>query len=101
MPFVWTAIVKIYPHTPIGRRMLLGPVVNVPEAPPVHICQRGIAVSGLRPMGMVDFDGQRVEAVTEIGMLEPQTPVIVTAIHDRRPTVRALPAGAVELERTS
>jgi membrane-bound ClpP family serine protease len=90
VPFAWAAVIKIYPHTPIGRKMLLGPVVNVPEAPPVRIGQRGVAISGLRPMGVCEFDGQRVEAVTEIGMLEPLTPVIVTAIHDHRPTVRAV-----------
>lgn len=95
VPFVWAGVIKVYPHTPIGRKMLLGPVINVPHAPPVRIGQIGVALSELRPMGVCEFDGQRVEAVTEIGMLKPMTPVIVTAIHDNRPTVRA-----IETERT-
>jgi membrane-bound serine protease (ClpP class) len=89
VPFVWSAVVKYWPMTPMGRKMVLGPVVSIPEPPPVHIGQAGVAVSGLRPMGVCEFDGQRVEAVTELGTLEANTPVIVTAIHDRRPTVRA------------
>jgi hypothetical protein len=80
----------------MGRKMLLKPVVNVPEAPAVRIGQRGITVSGMRPVGVCEFDGRRVEAITEIGMLEAQTPVIVTAINNRRPTVRA-----AESERTT
>jgi membrane-bound serine protease (ClpP class) len=96
-PLLWTLAVKYWPQTPLGRRIVLGPVVNVPEPPPVHIGQTGITISGLRPMGVCEFNGQRVEAITEIGTLEPQTSVVVTAITDRRPTVRAVTSS----ERTS
>ena len=96
-PLLWSLAVRYWPQTPLGRKIMLGPVVNVPQPPPVHIGQTGVTISGLRPMGVCEFDGQRVEAVTEIGAIEPQTSVIVTALTDRRPTVRAI----VSSERTS
>ena len=40
-----------------------------PEPLPVQIGQTGTTVSELRPMGTCDFAGQRVEAISELGII--------------------------------
>jgi membrane-bound ClpP family serine protease len=89
MPFAWVAFVKIWPKTPIGRRIVLPPVENQPSPPLVRVGQSGMTMSELRPMGMCEFDGGvRVEAHSEHGIVPPGTPVTVVALVNNRPTVR-------------
>jgi membrane-bound ClpP family serine protease len=88
MPFAWAAAMKIWPKTPIGRRVLL-PAVESELAPPtVQIGQSGVTVSELRPMGMCEFEGQRVEVMAEYGMIPAGTKVRVVNVDNRRPVVR-------------
>src|SRR5690349_6285680 len=89
MPFAWVAFVKIWPKTPIGRRIVLPPVQNQPAPPVVRVGQAGVTMSELRPMGMCEFDGGvRVEAHSEHGIVPPGTTVTVVALVNNRPTVR-------------
>ncbi len=90
MPFVGAAAVRMWPKTPIGRRVVLPPVIDAVPAPTVRIGQTGIAISELRPMGTCEFDGGRLEAISEYGMIEPGRPVTVVALTNNRPTVRAV-----------
>ena len=87
-PFAWVAFVKIWPKTPVGKRVVLPPVANEPPDPLVRVGQVGVTVSELRPIGVCDFDGVRIEAHSEHGMLPPGTPVKVVALVNNRPTVR-------------
>ena len=87
-PFAWVAFVKIWPRTPIGRRVVLPPVVSEPPQPPVRVGQSGVTTSELRPIGVCDFDGVRVEAQSEHGIVPPGTTVKVVALVNNRPTVR-------------
>jgi membrane-bound ClpP family serine protease len=87
-PFAWVAFVKIWPKTPIGKRIVLPPVANDPQAQLVRIGQAGVTVSELRPIGVCDFDGVRIEAHSEHGMVSPGTAVKVVALVNNRPTVR-------------
>jgi membrane-bound ClpP family serine protease len=89
-PLVGALLVKVWPHTPIGRRVMLPPVQNAPPPSPVRVGQAGTTVSELRPIGIVEFDLDRVEAVSEQGMIDPGRRVTVVAVHDGRPTVRAV-----------
>jgi len=90
-PFVWAMVVKIWPNTPVGRRLLLPPVVDAPHTreSPVRIGQSGVTISELRPMGSCEFDGRRMEAISEHGIVPPGTRVTVVALVNNRPTVRA------------
>ena len=91
MPFAWVAFVKIWPKTPIGRRIVLPPVASQPAPPPVRVGQAGVAMSELRPMGVCEFDAAgRLEAVSEHGMIEPGQTVKVVGLTNNRPTVRAV-----------
>lgn len=89
-PFVGAATARMWPKTPIGRRIVLPPIIDATPAPTVHIGQSGVAVTELRPMGTCEFDGGRLEAISEYGMIEPGRPVKVVALTNNRPTVRAI-----------
>jgi membrane-bound ClpP family serine protease len=90
IPFVWTAAMKIWPKTPLGRKLILPSNELIPEPPSVHLGQTGVAISEMRPMGMCEFAGQKVEATSEIGMIDAGRTVIVTSINNRRPLVKAV-----------
>lgn len=87
-PFAWSAFVKIWPHTPVGKRVILPEIANEPPAALVRVGQTGVTVSELRPMGTCDFDGVRLEAISEHGVVSPNTAVRVIALVNNRPTVR-------------
>lgn len=89
-PLLGALAVKVWPHTPVGRRVILPPVTSERPADRVRVGQTGYTVSELRPMGIVEFDLDRVEAVSEHGIINPGKPVKVVAVQGGRPTVRAV-----------
>jgi membrane-bound ClpP family serine protease len=91
-PFVGALAMKIWPKTPIGRRIMLRAVAGeAPATAVVSIGQTGVSVSELRPTGVCEFDSVgRLEAVSEHGMIDPGRPVKVVAVVNNRPTVRAV-----------
>ena len=89
-PFAWMLWVKVWPHTPVGRKMILAPVNSVLADAGVAVGQTGIAVSDLRPMGVCAFGTERLEARAERGTIPAGMPVRVVDVTDRRPTVRAM-----------
>ena len=88
-PFLWAAWVKIWPHTPIGRRMVLPSVAKVPRPTALRVGQAGVSVSELRPAGLCEFAGERLEAFSEGEVIPVRTPVRVIALVDGRAMVRA------------
>lgn len=90
-PFAGMAWVKLWPKTPVGRRMILSPVAGeMPGAPAVQIGQTDVTVSDLRPMGVCAFGAERVEARADRGTIPAGRQVRVVDVVDRRPTVRAV-----------
>jgi membrane-bound serine protease (ClpP class) len=89
-PFVCMWIVKIWPKTFVGRRLVLTSPPDKPQTLVVQIGQLGATLSELRPMGMCEFSGQRVEASSEFGTIPPGTQVKVVSLVDRRPIVRRI-----------
>ena len=89
-PFIGAMSVKLWPKTPIGRRVVLPPVVDALPEQLVRIGETGVTVSDLRPMGTCEFERGRVEAIAELGMIAPGRTVKVVAIVNNRPTVRAV-----------
>ncbi|MGA2497335.1 MAG: NfeD family protein [Tepidisphaeraceae bacterium] len=87
-PFVWSAAVRIWPRTPLGRRMVLQPVENARQPLPFQIGQIGVALSELKPMGECDFGGRRVEVRCESGFVAAGARVVVVSADGRRATVR-------------
>jgi len=87
-PLLWAGFIRIWPHTPVGRRLILPAVTSAPSTPPVTVGQSGTAISELRPMGLCDFDGVRLQVMSEHGIVEPGRSVKIIAIVNDRPTVR-------------
>ncbi|MFI5378906.1 MAG: NfeD family protein [Tepidisphaerales bacterium] len=87
-PFAWSAAVRIWPRTPVGRRIVLQPVENARLPLPFQLGQTGIALSELKPMGECDFGGRRVEVRCESGFIAAGTRVVIVSADGRRATVR-------------
>lgn len=89
-PFVGALMIRWYPKTPIGKRMILASEETVIRPPPVHIGRTGVAATPLRPSGEVDFEDDRVEVISDRGIISAGTAVRVVAIENGRPVVRAV-----------
>jgi membrane-bound ClpP family serine protease len=90
-PVVGAAMVRLWPRTWVGRKILLPEVDSRPEPLRFHIGEVGVAVSELRPMGICEFDGgRRLEAVSEHGIVAAGSRVKVMGTESRRPVVRVV-----------
>jgi len=87
-PFLFTLAMRIWPRTPIGRRMTLQPVESHVTPPAIQIGQIGTALTQLRPMGTCEFGQQRVEVRSELGMIPAGSKVEVVNIDGGRLIVR-------------
>jgi membrane-bound serine protease (ClpP class) len=79
LPVVGGLLLRLWPKTRVGRHLFL----TNPEAAttaaslPIHaeleqlVGRFGRTVSTLRPSGVTDFDGRRVDTITEGMMIEP------------------------------
>jgi membrane-bound ClpP family serine protease len=74
VPAVATLMLYVWPRTPMGRRLILpdqdATVANMPVNLELENLRGryGRALSDLRPAGVVDFEGRRVDTITE-GMM--------------------------------
>ena len=50
--------------------------------------KKGISRSTLRPAGIAEFEGKRVDVVSEGGFIQPQTPVEIIKIEGQRIVVK-------------
>lgn len=76
VPIALATAVHLWPRTPIGRHMMLKPPEPEdlePEAGGVVLAhlvgQFGRALTPLRPTGLVDFEGRRLEGLSEEGLV--------------------------------
>jgi membrane-bound ClpP family serine protease len=88
-PFATLAAIKVWPKTPVGRRMVLQPFESHVAGPSVKIGDIGVAMSELRPMGTCEFAGERFEVRSQLGMIAAGTKVKVIGIDAGRLVVRA------------
>ena len=49
----------------------------------------GMTITDLRPVGFVKINGQRLDAMAETGIVEADTPVVVTDVYDNQVKVRS------------
>src|SRR4051812_32312638 len=93
MPVIGAWLVNIWPRTRVGRQLVLPSHDHSPrplEPLAVQIGQTGITVSELRPMGTCEFAGQRIQVISDLGIIPPGKQIRVVNITNRRPTVRAI-----------
>ena len=77
-------VTRWLPNSPIGKVVFLKKAPNATnEATPMAneleqlVGQSGVAVTTLRPSGVVTIEGHRYDAVAEMGLIEKDTPVTV------------------------
>lgn len=94
---------RLFPHTPMGRWLLLKPPAPEEVAPEPAggrlehlIGQFGRALTPLRPSGVVDFEGRRLDGLSEEGLIP--SGALVRAVQIRAGTLVVRPASEAALE---
>ena len=95
IPIVWIVTYRIFPKTRFGKSVILGKVKRdkgdaVPDTNELKSLMGavGVVLSPLRPVGMGNFDGRRVECVAETGYIEKGSKVQVISVEATQLTVR-------------
>ncbi len=93
-PIVFYWAIRLYPGTPMGKRVMLAPPSEQgrgdSSAAPAFseeaarleklVGQQGLAATFLRPSGSVEIAGARIDAISESDIIEPGTPVEVIKV---------------------
>ena len=89
-PFVIMGMLHTWPNTPLGKRMVLNTVTPAPPRDArLAVGQLGKATTELRPMGECEFDGTRLESVSQLGIIAVGSPVRIVSLEaDGRPIVQ-------------
>jgi membrane-bound serine protease (ClpP class) len=89
------ALFGALPRLPVGRRLVLardmpaaGGYASAPEADRQWLGRAGRALSPLRPAGIADIDGARIDVVSDGGFIEAGEPIEVTRVDGNRIVVR-------------
>ena len=95
IPFVWIITYKVLPKTSFGKKITLGEPDRekgdaIPDTNELEKMKgrEGIVLTPLRPVGMCDFDGHRLECVAETGYVEKNNIVKVIHVEGTQLTVR-------------
>jgi membrane-bound serine protease (ClpP class) len=97
VPFVLIIAYKMFPKTRFGKSVTLAPpqrqqgdaIPNTPELKEL-LGAEGLVLTPLRPVGMCDFSGQRVECVAESGYVDKDKKVKVIDVESTQLTVRVI-----------
>ncbi|MHC4774177.1 MAG: NfeD family protein [Planctomycetota bacterium] len=106
-PILLVFFFKLWIHSPLAKRMVLGGDVQGQtdgEQDTLKTAEKarlkrieelrqligaeGVTETALRPVGFVKIDGQRLDAMAESGIVEANTPVVVTDVYDNQVKVR-------------
>ena len=84
-------LLRFMPRTPFGRRLILETdLAPVEEEELRWLGKRGRASTPLRPAGIADIEGARVDVVSDGELIEAGTPVEVTRVDGNRIVVRQI-----------
>jgi membrane-bound ClpP family serine protease len=100
-PMAFGFALKVWPSTPIGRKMLGEKEPEEKEADRLAelaerermlslIGAQGTVVTDLRPVGLAMFDGKRTEVLSESGIVRAGATVRITSIDSNQIKVRAV-----------
>jgi membrane-bound serine protease (ClpP class) len=97
VPAVFITTYRILPRTRFGKNVILSQPQRdkgegVPDAPQLKdlIGKIGVVLTPLRPVGMCDFSGVRVESVAESGYVNKDKKVKVINVDGTQVTVRVV-----------
>jgi membrane-bound serine protease (ClpP class) len=95
------ALLRVLPRLPFGRRLVLDTEMEAaqgytspPDSDRLQLGRAGTALSPLRPAGVADIDGVRVDVVSDGGFIAPGTAIEVTRVEGNRIVVRERPANS-------
>jgi membrane-bound serine protease (ClpP class) len=88
-------LLRFLPRLPFGRRLILKTGLSAgegfaspPEGDKQWLGKSGTAISPLRPSGIVDVGGERVDVVSDGEFIESGARVVVTRVDGNRIVVR-------------
>lgn len=98
-PMAFGFALKVFPSTPIGRKMIgekspeqieadRAEELKEREARLALIGSEGIVRTDLRPVGIVEIDGKRLDALSEVALIRTGTRVRVTSVEGTKIKVR-------------
>ncbi len=95
LPMVLALAVHLWPRTPMGKLLILKPPdldeIEPATAPLEHLLgQFGRTLTPLRPSGMVDFDGRRLDALSEEGLIPAGALVRAVQVRGHQLVVRTV-----------
>ena len=103
LPVIFVVGMHLWPRTPVGRWLALKPLRDdeaVEDRPPPGleglVGRVGRTITPLRPSGLTDFDGRRIDTLAEGFLIEPGTLVRVVSVRGNRVTVRPVEPGALD-----
>lgn len=89
------ALLRYLPRLPFGRRLILETglpagegYASAPESDKIWLGKGGTAFSPLRPAGIAEIDGERVDVVSDGEFIESGAPIIVSRVDGNRIVVR-------------
>jgi membrane-bound serine protease (ClpP class) len=89
------ALLRFLPHLPFGRRLVLDTgmqadlgYVSAPASDRQWLGRTGTALSPLRPAGIAEIDGARVDVVSDGGFIDAGTSIEVTRVDGNRVVVQ-------------
>jgi len=91
------AMLRLLPRLPFGRRLVLESELaagegfaSAPETDRTWLGKRGTAASTLRPAGIADIEGERVDVVSDGEFIDAGEPITVVRVDGNRIVVRRL-----------
>ncbi len=88
-------LLRLLPASPVGRRLVLDAEMGAergyaspPASDRLQLGRTGTALSPLRPAGVADIDGARVDVVSDGGYVAPGAAIEVTRVDGNRIVVR-------------
>jgi len=109
IPFLFTAAVKIWPHTPIGRMILIGDITKENVMPKdshyVRVADQigkiGVAQMKMYPSGIVIIEDQKFDALTKGFPIEAGESVKVVSVEGNRLQVQKHEGDSASVADTS
>jgi membrane-bound serine protease (ClpP class) len=97
VPSVLVGAYKLFPHTRFGKRVLLTPPQQtqgtaIPDTEELKglLGMTGTVITTMRPVGMCDFSGRRIECVAEGGYVKKGEQVKVISVESTQVKVRVI-----------
>jgi membrane-bound serine protease (ClpP class) len=95
-PVVFYMAIQLYPHSAVGKRVILPTANPAASAHPetarltALLGQRGTALTLLRPSGACEFDSRRIDCTAESEVITAGTPVEVIRVVGTKVIVKAV-----------